>query len=86
MILRESQCLHFCFVTALIDWHQSILPDDALLCYMTRYALQGIPLGLAFGSLPFVLSEKLSYADQADFSISAYPYSLKLLWSPVRLH
>jgi len=47
------------------------------------YALQGIPLGLAFGSLPFVLSEKLSYADQADFSISAYPYSLKLLWSPI---
>lgn len=56
--------------------------------------LQGIPLGLSFGSIPFLLKSKLSYAELATFSLSAYPYSLKvkifstililkLLWSPV---
>jgi hypothetical protein len=44
--------------------------------------LQGVPLGLAFGSIPFLLKSKLSYADLALFSLSSYPYSLKLLWSP----
>jgi len=50
---------------------------------MLLYCLQGIPLGLIFGSLPFVMAEKLSYTDQATFSLSAYPYSLKLFWSPI---
>ena len=46
------------------------------------YLLQGVPLGLSFGSIPFLLKSKLSYADLALFSLSSYPYSLKLLWSP----
>ncbi|KAF9535740.1 acetyl-coenzyme A transporter 1 [Crepidotus variabilis] len=53
----------------------------ALLCVL--YLLQGIPLGLALGSVPFLLKEHLSYSQLATFSLSSYPYSLKLLWSPI---
>lgn len=35
------------------------------------------------GSLPFLLREHLSYSQLAVFSLSSYPYSLKLLWSPI---
>lgn len=45
--------------------------------------LQGVPIGLAFGSIPFLLKEKLSYSQIGLFSLSNYPYSLKLLWSPL---
>ncbi|KAJ3016401.1 hypothetical protein HKX48_004042 [Thoreauomyces humboldtii] len=47
------------------------------------YMLQGVPLGLSFGAIPFLLKSKLSYKDIALFSLSSYPYSLKLLWSPI---
>ena len=35
------------------------------------------------GSIPFILREHLSYSQLATFALSSYPYSLKLLWSPV---
>ena len=35
------------------------------------------------GSLPFLLKEHLSYSQLAIFSLASYPYSLKLLWSPI---
>ena len=47
------------------------------------YFLQGIPMGLATGSVPFLLKRHLSYAQVGVFSLAAYPYSLKLLWSPI---
>jgi PAT family acetyl-CoA transporter-like MFS transporter 1 len=47
------------------------------------YTLQGVPLGLSFGSIPYLLKSKLTYSDIALFSLSSYPYSLKLLWSPI---
>ena len=48
------------------------------------YLLQGIPMGLATGSVPFLLkSSHLSYGQIGVFSLAAYPYSLKLLWSPI---
>ncbi|KAH7104503.1 MFS general substrate transporter [Auriculariales sp. MPI-PUGE-AT-0066] len=40
-------------------------------------------LGLSLGSIPFILRTKLSYSQLGVFALSAYPYSLKLLWSPV---
>jgi len=52
-----------------------------LLCVL--YLLQGIPLGLALGSVPFLLKEHLSYSQIGTFALSSYPYSLKLLWSPI---
>lgn len=47
------------------------------------YFLQGIPMGLAFGSVPFLLKSHLSYGQIGVFSLASYPYSLKLLWSPI---
>ena len=47
------------------------------------YLLQGIPLGLTFGTLPFLLKPKLSYSQLGVFSLATWPYSLKLLWSPI---
>ncbi|KAK3330966.1 acetyl-coenzyme A transporter 1-domain-containing protein [Apodospora peruviana] len=47
------------------------------------YFLQGIPLGLATGSVPFLLKKHMSYAEIGIFSLASYPYSLKLLWSPI---
>lgn len=52
-----------------------------LLCVL--YLIQGVPLGLALGSIPFILKEHLSYSQLATFALSSYPYSLKLLWSPI---
>ncbi|KEY68323.1 hypothetical protein S7711_07796 [Stachybotrys chartarum IBT 7711] len=46
------------------------------------YFLQGIPMGLATGSVPFLLKNHMSYGEIGIFSLASYPYSLKLLWSP----
>lgn len=50
---------------------------------LTTDLLQGIPLGLTFGTLPFLLKAHLSYSKLAVFALSTWPYSLKLLWSPI---
>ncbi|CAG8978414.1 hypothetical protein HYALB_00013103 [Hymenoscyphus albidus] len=48
------------------------------------YFLQGVPMGLATGSVPFLLKgAHLSYSALGVFSLASYPYSLKLLWSPI---
>ena len=47
------------------------------------YFLQGIPMGLATGSVPFLLKDHMSYGEIGIFTLASYPYSLKLLWSPV---
>ncbi|EEH47262.2 uncharacterized protein PADG_03360 [Paracoccidioides brasiliensis Pb18] len=52
-----------------------------LLCVL--YFLQGVPMGLAGGSVPFLLKPYLSYGQIGIFSLASYPYSLKLLWSPI---
>lgn len=45
--------------------------------------LQGVPLGLCLGSIPFLLQQSVSYTSLGYFSLCSWPYSLKLLWSPV---
>ena len=52
-----------------------------MLCLL--YFLQGIPMGLASGSVPFLLKSHLSFGQIGVFSLASYPYSLKLLWSPI---
>lgn len=47
------------------------------------YFLQGVPMGLATGSVPFLLKKHLNYGHIGVFSLASYPYSLKLLWSPI---
>lgn len=50
---------------------------------VSLYFLQGIPMGLAMGSVPIILKRHLSYSQVGVFSLATYPYSLKLLWSPI---
>jgi len=47
------------------------------------YVLQGIPLGL-INAVPLILTDRdVSYSEQAAFSFSGYPFSMKLLWAPL---
>lgn len=62
------------------------LPDQDrrnFLLLVLLYFLQGIPMGLAAGSVPFLLKSHLSYGQIGVYSLASYPYSLKLLWSPI---
>ena len=57
--------------------------EGNILVLLFLYVLQGIPLGLA-GAIPFILTQrKASYGEQAGFSFSIWPFSLKLLWAPI---
>lgn len=63
-------------------------PQDRknFLILVLLYFLQGIPLGLSGGSVPFLLKSAkygVSYSQIGVFSLASYPYSLKLLWSPI---
>lgn len=60
-------------------------PKDrkAMILLVVLYLLQGVPVGLAFGTMPFLLKSKLSYGDIGFFMLCTYPYSLKLFWSPI---
>ncbi|BFZ58645.1 hypothetical protein PYCC9005_005709 [Savitreella phatthalungensis] len=55
----------------------------ALALLIALYTLQGVPLGLTMGSLPYLLQGKLDYSAIGIFSLASYPYSLKLFWSPI---
>lgn len=62
------------------------LPDQDRRNFMLLvllYFLQGIPMGLAAGSVPFLLKSYMSYGQIGVYSLASYPYSLKLLWSPI---
>ncbi|KAK4686170.1 hypothetical protein P7C73_g3958, partial [Tremellales sp. Uapishka_1] len=59
------------------------LPQSKTRLTDSLFSLQGIPLGLTFGTLPFLLKPHLSYSQLAVFALSTWPYSLKLLWSPI---
>jgi len=52
-----------------------------LLCAL--YCLQGVPIGLAVSVPMYMQSKNATFKQQADFSLSSYPYSLKLLWAPI---
>lgn len=58
-------------------------PWNDVYLLITLYAIQGVPLGLALGSVPFLLKSVASYTDVGIFTFASYPYSLKLLWSPI---
>ncbi|WFC98175.1 hypothetical protein MYAM1_000899 [Malassezia yamatoensis] len=56
---------------------------EAMALLVVLYLLQGIPVGLAFGTMPYLLKSYMSYTDVGIFMLCTYPYSLKLLWSPI---
>lgn len=66
---------------SLLDLPPQDLRNFALLVLL--YFLQGVPMGLAMGSVPFLLKSKLSYGEVGVFTLATYPYSMKLLWSPI---
>lgn len=71
---------------AMVETRFSNLPQQDkrnFLVLVLLYFLQGIPMGLASGSVPFLLKKYLSYGQIGVFSLAIYPYSLKLLWSPI---
>jgi len=49
------------------------------------YMIQGVPLGLSMGAMPFLLQNipDMSYTKIGVFTLASYPYSFKLLWSPI---
>ncbi len=53
-----------------------------ILLLLLLYILQGIPIGLS-GSIPLILSSRVTFQQQALFSLVALPFSLKLLWAPI---
>lgn len=59
--------------------------DDVfnMLLLVILYAMQGVPLGLTLGSIPFILKAHASYTEVGFFSLASYPYSIKLIWSPI---
>ncbi|KAN0061662.1 hypothetical protein ACQY0O_005653 [Thecaphora frezii] len=61
----------------------SAADQKAMILLVVLYLLQGIPVGLAFGTMPFLLKSRLSYSDIGFFMLCTYPYSLKLFWSPI---
>ncbi|XP_046678576.1 acetyl-coenzyme A transporter 1-like [Homalodisca vitripennis] len=84
MILREQEVSDGEAVQPTCKKTASLEGDRAnvyLLIFL--YLLQGVVLGLG-ESVPMVLQSKgVSYNDQAIFSITAWPYSVKLLWAPI---
>ena len=50
-----------------------------IILLVALYAIQGIPIGLSFGTIPFLLQQSVSYTDLGIFSLVGYPYSLKWL-------
>lgn len=56
----------------------------SILLLVALYTAQGLPMGLVFGSIPFLLKERgSSYADLAKFSLASLPYSIKLFIAPI---
>jgi PAT family acetyl-CoA transporter-like MFS transporter 1 len=50
---------------------------------LVLYTLQGVPLGMS-AVFPLLLKERgASYSDLAFFSMSGWPFALKLLWAPI---
>jgi len=55
----------------------------SLLLLLLLYTLQGVPMGLA-SAIPVLLQSRgFGFGAKAIFSFAAWPYSLKVLWSPV---
>ncbi|KAI2470090.1 MFS general substrate transporter [Annulohypoxylon bovei var. microspora] len=64
-------------------WELPIQDQRNFMLLVLLYFLQGVPMGLASGSVPFLLKEHLSFGEIGIFSLASYPYSLKLFWSPI---
>ena len=56
---------------------------DKIIFLTLLYCIQGVPVGLV-QSVSFLMSSRhVSYADQGTFSMTLWPYSMKLFLAPV---
>lgn len=56
---------------------------SSLVVLLVLYTLQGVPMGLA-SAIPVMLqSQGFGFGAKAVFSFASWPYSIKLLWSPI---
>ena len=60
-------------------WERARQDRRNFLLLVLLYFLQGIPMRLAGGLMPFLFKKNLSYSQIAFFSLSSYPCSLKFL-------
>ncbi|CAJ0651341.1 4619_t:CDS:10 [Entrophospora sp. SA101] len=82
---REEEMSFYSSTAGTVEAYKGLTTQDRrnVVLLIILYLLQGIPVGLAFGSIPFLLKSKLTYSQLGIFSLATYPYSLKLLWSPL---
>lgn len=60
---------------------KSDFKNIALLLFL--YMLQGVPLGIT-AAIPMLLQNRgVSFKQQAEFSLAAWPFCMKLLWAPI---
>jgi len=66
-----------------IDMHLWRKDGISIVFLIFLYVLQGVPLGLS-AAIPLILTNQgITYAQQALFSFTFWPFSLKLLWAPI---
>ena len=76
-------------LTDIDDDTQRFLPSHdrpQFFLLIALYFIQGIPIGLTFGTIPFLLKsivKETSFTQLGVFSMATYPYSLKIIWSPI---
>lgn len=47
------------------------------------YGIQGMIIGIVYETIPMILKSKVSYTQIGFYMLSTYPFSLKILWSPL---
>ena len=47
------------------------------------YGIQGMIIGIVYETIPLILKSKISYTQIGVYMLSTYPFSLKILWSPL---
>lgn len=64
-------------------WDLTIAESWTLAIVFVLYFSQGLIVGLFGGTVPILLKPHLDYADVGLLGLAFYPYSIKLLWSPL---
>ena len=61
--------------------HNSRFGIASILIFL--YCLQGLVIGLFLDTMQVILKSKLSYVEVGTFLLCSYPFSLKIIWSPL---
>jgi len=61
----------------------SFAETKSLLMLFGLYFVHYVPLNFSWQTMPIILRQQLSYSDVGTFLVSQYPYSWKVVWSPI---